>query len=329
MTGDGIGIGIGLVRSVLPGDGELRPVSSLPDYALLGVQEQEFADSSGVATVGTIESPAAGLAARACQALLADQDPGAPEPDALILVGPRSPDVLLGSDAGQVQAEAKLTSGFALTLDGLGCAGSSAAWGLAHDLLTADPSRHSVMIAFASRPTGLDRVRYPVTVIGDGAFAMTMVRGGRPVLRAHRLETDGTFHDLFSVDYKQAPFYEWVEECRSPDRYRFELAMQSRLRFGRLVDAVLEDAGVPRSGVRAVLMQNVTAGAYQFYESLLGLPIHPVCATHLTRYGHLGAMDVVLNLERLVASDELTEGDHVLVLNNSPVAAWAVTLWEI
>jgi 3-oxoacyl-[acyl-carrier-protein] synthase-3 len=40
-------------------------------------------------------------------------------------------------------------------------------------------------------------------------------------------------------------------------------------------------------------------------------------------------MDVVLNLDRLLASGELTTGDLVLVLNNSPVAAWAATLWEV
>jgi 3-oxoacyl-[acyl-carrier-protein] synthase-3 len=76
-------------------------------------------------------------------------------------------------------------------------------------------------------------------------------------------------------------------------------------------------------------MQNVTASAFQFYESLLGLPIHPVCAGHLATYGHLGAMDVVLNLDRLLASGDVAAGDLVLVLNNSPVAAWAATLWEV
>ena len=40
-----------------------------------------------------------------------------------------------------------------------------------------------MLITHASRPTGADRVRYPVTVIGDGAYAMTIVRGGRPVLQ--------------------------------------------------------------------------------------------------------------------------------------------------
>ncbi|WP_279629619.1 3-oxoacyl-[acyl-carrier-protein] synthase III C-terminal domain-containing protein, partial [Amycolatopsis kentuckyensis] len=82
-------------------------------------------------------------------------------------------------------------------------------------------------------------------------------------------------------------------------------------------------------GVAATLMQNVTASAYDFYETLLGLPIHPVCARNLAGYGHVGAMDVVLNLDALLRSGEVAAGEHVLVLNNSPVAAWAVSLWRV
>ncbi len=318
-------IGIGAISCVLPT--ALAPVGALAEYSLLGSEEQRFVEESGIRTVGRLEdaSPSE-LAAQASRDVLAAA-PG--DPDVLIVVAPRAPDVLLGSDACRIQLEAGLPATFAFTVDGLGCTGSSAAWALARDLLRADAGRERVLIAYGSRPTGIDRVRYPVTVIGDGAYAMTIVRGGRPLLRAHRMETDGSFHDLFRVDYKAAPSYEWREECRSPDRYRFELALRSRLRIGRLVDEVLADAGVDRDAVAATLMQNVTAGAYEFYGRLLDLPIHPVCGEHLAAYGHLGAMDVVLNLDRLLQAGELERGDLVLVLNNSPVAAWAVTLWEI
>jgi 3-oxoacyl-[acyl-carrier-protein] synthase-3 len=319
------GVGIGAIRCVLPD--ELVAVSTLQEFSELGVDEAEFAAGCGIRTVGVFDGvTGAELAGRACRELLADEPT---EPDVLILVAARAPDVLLGSDACRVQSESKLDSTLSFALDGLGCAGSSVAWGMASDLLTADPSRRSVLIAHASLPTGVDRVRYPVTVIGDGGYAMTMVRGGRPALLAHRMETDGSFHDLFQVDYRRAPWYEWREECRSPDRYRFELAMHSRSRLRRMVNEVLAEAGVTQAGIAATLMQNVTSSAYEFYESLLGLAIHPVCRAHLARYGHVGAMDVVLNLERLIAGQELTRGDRVLVLNNSPVAAWAVSLWEI
>lgn len=315
-------VGIGAVRCLLPGS--RLEVDRLPELDALGVEEAAFARGCGIRTVGEFaDASAGGLAARAVREL-----PAGPDPDVLLLVGARAPDVLLGSDACRVQAEAGLRSTFALTIDGLGCTGSSAAWALARDLLVADQARQSVLIAHASRPTGPDRVRYPVTVIGDGAYAMTVVRHGRPALRAHRMQTDGSFHDLFRVDYKQAPWYEWREECASPDRYRFELAMHSRLRLGRLVDQVLADAGVERGDVATTIMQNVTADAFDFYESLLGLPIDPVCRENLAGLGHLGAMDVVLNLDRLLAAGRLRPGELVLVLNNSPVAAWAVTLWE-
>jgi 3-oxoacyl-[acyl-carrier-protein] synthase-3 len=320
-------IGIGVIRCVLPD--ELIPVSDLPEYPLLGVDEAEFAAHCGIDTVGVFDGlTGAKLATRACRELLA-VEPAEPEPDLMILVAPRAPDVLLGSDVCHVQSGTGFASTFSFTIDGLGCTGSSAAWSLASDLLAAQPARHSVLIVHASLPTGVDRVRYPVTVIGDGAYAMTMVRGGRPALVAHRMETDGTFHDLFQVDYRRAPWYEWREECQSPDRYRFELAMHSRSRLDRMIDEVLAEAGIEKAQLRAIIMQNVTSSAYTFYESLLGLPIHPVCHQHLARYGHVGAMDVVMNLDRLLAGGDVREGDHVLVLNNSPVAAWAVSLWEI
>ncbi|HEX6473251.1 MAG TPA: 3-oxoacyl-[acyl-carrier-protein] synthase III C-terminal domain-containing protein [Streptosporangiaceae bacterium] len=322
-------IGIGAIHCVLPESG--IDVTALPEFELLGHDEASFVRTSGVRTIG--EFPGAGngeLAALACRALLDSAGAGSPaEPDVLMMVGPRAPDVLLGSDVCRVQADCKLSGSFAFTVDGLGCTGSSAAWALARDLLLADPGRESVLITYASLPAGAERIRYPVTVLGDGAYAMTMVRGGRPVLRAHRMETDGGFHDLFVLDYKQAPWYEWHEICASPDRYRFELAMHSRERLGRMVDEVLAEAGLGKADVAATLMQNVTAPAYAFYETALGLPIHPVCAAQLAQYGHLGALDVVLNLDRLLAGGELSAGDYVLVLNNSPVAAWAVTLWEV
>ncbi len=322
MTGS---IGIGAIHCVLP-DGRAK-VTDLPEFAALTHDEAEFARTSGVDSVAVFDDePTTGLAARACRELLSGTDV---QPDVLMLVGARSPEVLLGSDSAAVQDLTGLAAAFSFTVDGLGCAGSSAAWALARDLLAADPARDCVLIAHASRPTGADRIRYPVTVIGDGAYAMTMVRGGRPVLRAHRMQTDGGFNDLFRVDYKQAPWYEWREECQDPDRYRFELAMHSQKRLDRLVDEVLADAGVGKADVAATLMQNVTASAYEFYEALLGLSINPVCGRHLAELGHLGAMDVVLNLDRLLAGGEVSAGDLVLVLNNSPVAAWTVTLWEV
>ncbi|WP_406725454.1 3-oxoacyl-[acyl-carrier-protein] synthase III C-terminal domain-containing protein [Streptomyces sp. GD-15H] len=318
-------IGIGAVSCLLPED--RTAVVDLPELSRLSEEELKFAEQAGVKTVGVFpDTEATELAARACRELVARL----PEPpDLMVHIASRAPDVLIGSDSGKIAHLAGLKDVFPFTVDGLGCAGSSAAWGLARDLLLGDPSRNSVLLTYGSRPTAADRVRRPVTVIGDGAFAMTLVRGGRPVLRAHRMEADSSFHDLFRVDYKARPWSQWREECLDNDRYSFELAMHSRKRLDRMVDEVLADAGITKADVSATLMQNVTASAFDFYRVSLGLPIHPVCAAHLADYGHLGPMDVVLNLDRLLALGELEPGAHVLVLSNSPVAAWTVTLWEV
>src|SRR5207247_9370968 len=121
-----------------------------------------------------------------------------------------------------------------------------AAWAAARDRRGGDRRRRSFLLAHASRPTGLARVRYPVTVIGDGAYAMTVVRGGRPVLRAHQAATDGSFHDLFRVDYRNAPWYEWRGEWDSPARYRFELAGHTQPGRGGLCEWALDVVGVHR-----------------------------------------------------------------------------------
>ncbi|MCF3123572.1 MULTISPECIES: 3-oxoacyl-[acyl-carrier-protein] synthase III C-terminal domain-containing protein [Streptomyces] len=325
MTTETAAVGIGAIHCLLPD--ERTAVADLPELARLTDEELAFAEQAGIKSVGVFpDTEPTELAARACEALLAGQDG---TPDLLLHIGSRAPDVLIGSDSGKIAHLAGLTGTFPFTIDGLGCAGSSAAWGLGRDLLLGDPSRESVLITYGSRPTAADRVRRPVTVVGDGAFAMTLVKGGRPVLKAHRMEADSSFHDLFKVDYKHHPWSQWREVCADSDRYSFELAMHSRTRLGKLVDQVLADAGLGKDDVAATLMQNVTSSAFQFYRATLGLEIHPVCATHLAELGHLGPMDVVLNLDRLLASGELTSGRHVLVLSNSPVAAWTVTLWEV
>lgn len=324
MNGTG-SVGIGAIHCLLPD--ERVPVADLPEMGRLSDEELKFAEQAGIETVGVFpDTEPTELAALACRELMATQSDS---PDLLVHIGSRAPDVLIGSDSGKITHLAGLNGVFPFTVDGLGCAGSSAAWGLARDLLLGDPARQSVLITYGSRPTAADRVRRPVTVIGDGAFAMTLVRGGRPVLKAHRMEVDSSFHDLFKVDYKHRPWSQWREECTDNDRYSFELAMHSRTRLARLVDEVLADAGLGKDDVAATLMQNVTASAYEFYRVTLGLPIHPVCSTHLAELGHLGPMDVVLNLDRLLAGGELEPGGHVLVLSNSPVAAWTVTLWEV
>ena len=176
-------VGLGAVHCLLPE--QKLTVAELPEFADLDREAADFALSCGIDTVGAFDdaaraswpprpsgsSPSGSRSSRTCCCSSA----------------PRAPDVLLGSDAGRVHADSGVDVTFSFTVDGLGCTGSSAAWALGRDLSWPATAPRGVLIAHASRPTAVDRVRFPVTVIGDGAFALTLVPGGRPALRAHRM----------------------------------------------------------------------------------------------------------------------------------------------
>ncbi|MFD4701986.1 3-oxoacyl-[acyl-carrier-protein] synthase III C-terminal domain-containing protein [Streptomyces niveus] len=316
-------IGIGAVHCLLP-DERVRVVD-LSQFAGLEDAAPGGTDASGVRSVGVHgDTDAGALAARACRELLAASPH---EPDVMIHIAARPGEGDVGTDAGRVQHAAGMTAAFPFTVAGSGCAASAVAWALARDLLAADPARRGVLVTYGSRPADGNRVRHPVMIVGDGAFAMTLVRGGRPVLLAHRMRADGRFHDLAGT-HARIPGRESSHESAGGQR-AFELAMSGRTHTAALVDEVLAEAGLTKDDVSATLMPNTTTGAYRFYEQALDLPIHPICGEHLARWGHLGPMDVVLNLDRLLATGALTTGDHVLVLGNARVAAWAVTLWEV
>ncbi|MFJ6124078.1 3-oxoacyl-ACP synthase [Streptomyces griseoviridis] len=319
-----MGIGIGAVHCLAP-EKRVR-IADLPACAGLEAEALASLQACGVRTVAIHpDTDACELAIRACRELLADHPH---EPDFLIHIESRASERLAGSDACRVQAGAGLTSAVPFTVGGLACVGPSAAWALAHDLLLADPARRSILLAFGTRPAEDKRIRYPASVLGDGAFAMTIVREGRPALKASRMSADGSFNDRVHVDYVKAPWHEWGAERAVRERLGFDLAMESRTRLAQLVDETLTDAGLARDDVAAAVLQNLPADASPFFEQALGLPIHPICAEQLAERGNLGPMGAVLSLDRLLTTAGLRSGDHVLILSRSRGAAWAVTLWE-
>lgn len=317
-------IGIGEIKYVL---GRPTKAADVLDDANLSAEASAFAESAGVDFISVLDdTDIAPLVGRTC-ALLYDGRGGSP--DAVVMCGPRYPDTLLGSDVCSAVHASGLVSHNVFTVDGLGCAGSSAAWALAQDLLTADPQRDEVVVTYGSLPVQRQRVRPPVTIIGDGAFAMTIVRDGTPTLLAHRSEIDGQYAGLFKADYKSEGPNRWKEVCTSPETYGFTFTIQSRKVLNRLLDGALADAGLSRSDVSTVLMQNVTSTAFDVYESSLKLRIDDVCRENLSSYGHLGAMDVVLNIARLLDSGTVAAGDVFAVVNTAPVGVWTVTLFQI
>ncbi|MDQ3956918.1 MAG: hypothetical protein M3273_01195 [Actinomycetota bacterium] len=309
--------------------GAAVPVRHLPEYAELDEPSRAVFDGLGIDTVFVDDSAGgAELAAAAAREALhaAAVDPAGV--DALVVVQGRVPPYLMTSEATKVQAAIGADGALTLSVGDLGCVSISSALIVARSLLQSNPAWRNVVVAHGSKPPSPRRFRHPVTVNGDGGVAAVVARDGGPRIVEIALETNGEYWDLYRVDFQDRPYREWVEECKSLKTYSFKLAIESRNRFAELNASVLARAGVTMGDVAHFMMQNLSAGAFRFYEEFFGIEFAKACKTNLARYGHLGSMDVPLNLRTGIESGEVGPGDLVLVMNNSPVAAWSTMLVE-
>lgn len=320
--------GIASIGLALPGTP--TRVTDLPEHAALDEPSRHVFESLGIDTVLVDGgSDAADLAAGAAKSALGAASLGADEVDALVTVQGRVPEFLMASEATKVQAAVGASKATTLSVADLGCVSISSAFLVARALLDSNRSWKNVLVAHGSKPPTPRRFRYPVTVNGDGGVAIVMTRDAAPRILDVAIETNGEYWDLYRVDFKDKPVREWAEECKSLKTYSFKLAIESRNRFKALNEGVLARAGKTMSDVRHFMMQNLSAGAFRFYEEFFGIEFAKACKTNLARYGHLGSMDVPLNLHTAIESGEASPGDLVLVMNNSPVAAWSTMLVEM
>jgi 3-oxoacyl-[acyl-carrier-protein] synthase III len=316
---------LGPVSSWFPD--QVTPVGNLPELAGLGEARRRQVEALGIDQVHCADGLSeVDLAANAARLALERAALPAGELDALILVQGRAPRYLLASDATRLQALLGADQALAFGIGEMGCVSVSAALTVGSALLATRPGFRRVLIAMGSRAATPSRYRPPMTVLGDGGAAvlLTTSGGGRYALVDHLMRSDGRYSDLFRIAYRDAPSKLWTEECADEPTYSFRLAVESRNRLGELNGELLKRNGLGTGDLAAVLMQNLAAGAFAFWEDALDVAIHPACRANLARYGHLGSIDVLLNLEQAAAT--MRPGDHVLVMNSSPVAAWSSAL---
>lgn len=318
----GGGVGFDAIEAFFPAGREVR-VDDLPETRRLSVAEREVFDRLGVETVVDAAgwSPTE-LAAEAAAVALAAAGLDPRDVDVVISLEPRAPEFLMASAATRLQHRIGASSALAFGIADLGCVSVSVAIQTAIGLLAPASPYETVLVAAGSRPGTPRRFRHPVCILGDGGVAGVLSRSGAAKVRAIAIETNGAYSDLFRIDYRSAPADEWQEECSDLRRYSMDLAIESRNRFQALNDAVLTRADRKRKDVDRWVMQNISLGAFAFYANAFDIDFAESCFEHLARFGHLGAGDVLINLRASLG------GGPVLVMNNSPVAAWSSMLVE-
>ncbi|WFE54784.1 hypothetical protein [Micromonospora sp. WMMD1155] len=312
---------------------EAVAVAELPEVAALPAARRDHVLSLGIDEVRCLRDhrgragPGAevDLAAAAAHQALARADLAADDLDALILVQGRAPQYLLASEATRLQARIGATRAATLSVGDLGCVSVSAAIDVGVALLRGRPAWRHVLVAMGAVAATAERYRPPMTVLGDAGAAVLLGREtGRWGWIDHRLRSDGTYADLFHIDYRDVPSNRWRETCSDELTYSFRLAMESRNRLRDLNREVLATRDLTPDRLDAVLMQNLSRGAFAFWQGALDVKIGDACPANLARYGHLGPIDVLANLDDTAA--DVPPGGHVLVMNSSPVAAWSSAL---
>ncbi|PBC57101.1 3-oxoacyl-ACP synthase [Rhodococcus sp. ACPA1] len=302
-------------------------VAGLPELDELPIAQREHALSLGIDTVRIgIGLSEVDLAHAAADEVLRTAGLDATQLDALLLVQGRVPQYLLASEATRLQHRLGATQAFTTSVGDLGCVSVSGAFALASALLRGDSRCQNVLVVAAAKTPTRSRYRSPMTLLGDGAAAVLLTTSGtgRYELVDQMIRSDGKYADLFHIDYRDVREADWVEECADEPTYSFRLAVESRKRFTEINADLLARNGLQQDAIGVFLMQNLSLGAFTFWQEALDVTIDPVCRDNLARFGHLGSVDVAANLEH--AASAQAPGDYCVIMNSSPVAAWSSAL---
>lgn len=321
-------IGIKAIKLFTPG--QQVPTGELPEREQLGETELAYYDNCGIETVydsGKISSYE--LAKGACERLLDETgtDPGAI--DFILYIQSRMPEHFMSSEATRLQYDIKAAKSLCFSLSNLGCTDSSMALKLAKDLLIANRQANNVLICYGNKLFSNYRFRYPVTIIGDGGVAALVSRTEDNKISDISIESNGSYWDLFKLEYKDKNFDEYREECSDYRKYGFELAIESKNRFEAMNAGILAKNKLEKADIHHFMLQNISGRAYAYYESAFDLKMTPICGMNLSRYGHLGAADILVNYGLGIESGIFQKGEKVLMMNNSPVAAWSSILIDV
>lgn len=321
-------ISIEAIKTCIVGD--RVATSDLPEVPQLNEPELEYLKTCGIEGVYDAKDCSGyELAKRAAEELLASEGLDGSDLDFLIYVKSRIPERFIASDATRLQHDLSASRAMAFSISDLGCADSTLALKLARDLLKANRGTRHALICYGHKRYSPRRYRFPVTIQGDGGVAILAGRGERHRIVDLALESNGRYWDLFRMDYLDRTYQDYREECGDERKYGFELAIESKNRFRDINRSLLARHGLEEGGVSHFLLQNISQRAYDYYENAFGIRISPVCKMNLARYGHLGCADILVNYQTGLESGLFAEGDKVLIMNNSPVAAWSSMLVEV
>lgn len=203
---------------------------------------------------------------------------------------------------------------------------------LARDLLRADDSVDTVLIAGGYRNSDLIRFTDPnvrfMYNLGAGGGAMVVQRNRGHEILESRIITDGSFSldVLVPVGGSKAPLMadnldDYRLQVMDPAGMKERLEQKSLDNFVRVVEEAVERSGAKLSDVAYLAMLHVKPSAHTYLLDQLGLREDQ--SVYLRDYGHLGQVDQILSLQLAEQQGLLNPGDLVVL-----VAAGVGYVWN-
>lgn len=306
------------------------PIGEISGRENLAEEERVYFDGLGIENVREAQGYSAyDLTKSACEKLLDEHTVDPAEIDIIIYIKDRLPEYLISSSAARLQYDIKAVNAISFSIGDMGCADMTMAIKLAKEQLTLDTSINNVLVCYGHKQYTATRYRYPVTINGDGGIALLIGRTASNQIKDIEIKMSGKYWDLFQVDYLDKPFETYEEACTSQRNYGFELPIVTKMKIDEVNTSLLNRNSLELNDIDHYVLQNLSQRAYDYTESSLNIRLLSSCGENLKKYGHLGPLDVILNYQTGIDSGTIKKGDKVLIMNNSPVAAWSTILMQV
>lgn len=216
-----------------------------------------------------------------------------------------------------LQAEHAVT----IALGNGSCATLQLAMQTARAWMLLQPELQFALLFSEDRLQGL-RFQPPFNVLGDGASALLLERGGSTLrILATEYCSMGKFCDVLGINHGDAQNFDMgaFENRIVPIHYKV---------IRDLVGKVLAQQQLSLDQIDLLLYQNMSLNDYRGLAGSLGVALDRVYTDGLRGHGHIFGADLVINLTMARSAGRLPAGSRALLISSGAGFSWGVSLVE-
>lgn len=256
--------------------------------------------------------------------------------DLVIYIGEEHKEYPLWTAAIKLQQEVGACNAWAFDV-AMRCGTTVMALKVAKDMMTADPSIRTVLLAGGYRNGDFIDYQNPRTRfmynLGAGGGAILLQKGlEKNRLLETTIMTDGSFSEdvvVVAGGTKNPITSEAIENKRNmldvldPEGMKQRLEEKSMQNFLEVIRLSLEKSGYTEADLKYLGILHMKKSAHDYVLNQLGLTENQ--SIYLNEYGHIGQIDQILSLELAEKQGKIKDGDIIVLVSAGIGYAWGAT----